>query len=91
MEEAREALDVAMEAMAAGASEVCEPTLWLMCIRRYPGEVVMCGWQDALTFPAWRCVCLQWGARVGRGGGGDGGGGEARGSQRAAGSAGDGG
>ena len=49
MEEAREALQVAMEAMALGAR--CVSPLWLMCIGRFPGEVVasMCGWQGALT------------------------------------------
>ena len=49
VEEAREALQVAMEAMALGAR--CVSPLWLMCIGRFPGEVVasMCGWQGALT------------------------------------------
>ena len=46
MEEAREALQVAMEAMLAGAR--CVSPLWLMCMGRCPGVVVasMCGWQD---------------------------------------------
>jgi hypothetical protein len=38
MEEAREALQVAMAAMALGAR--CVSPLWLMCIGRFPGEVV---------------------------------------------------
>ena len=48
MEEAREALQVAIEAMLDAR---CVNPLWLMCIGRYPGEVVvsMCGWQGALT------------------------------------------
>jgi hypothetical protein len=46
MEEAREALQVAM---ALGAR--CVSPLWLMYIGRFPGEVVasLCGWQGALT------------------------------------------
>jgi hypothetical protein len=49
MEEAREALQVAMEAMALGAR--CVSPVWLMCIGRFPGDVVAstCGWQGALT------------------------------------------
>jgi hypothetical protein len=49
MDEAREALQVAIEAMLAGAR--CVSLLWLMCIGRFPGEAVasMCGWQGALT------------------------------------------
>jgi hypothetical protein len=42
-------LQGAMEAMALGAR--CVSPLWLMCIGRFRGEVVvsMCGWQGALT------------------------------------------
>jgi hypothetical protein len=48
MEEAWEALQVAMEAMLDAR---CVSPLWLMCIGRCPGEAVasMCGWQGALT------------------------------------------
>jgi hypothetical protein len=51
MEEAREALQVAIEAMLDAR---CVSPLWLMCIGRYPpfpGEALasMCGWQGALT------------------------------------------
>ena len=48
MEQAREALQVAIEAMLDAR---CVNPLWLMCIGRYPEEVVvsMCGWQGALT------------------------------------------
>jgi hypothetical protein len=35
-EEAREVLQVAMEAMALGSR--CVSSLWLMCIGRFPGE-----------------------------------------------------
>jgi hypothetical protein len=38
MDEAKEALQVAIEAMLAGAR--CVSPLWLMCIGRFPGEVV---------------------------------------------------
>jgi hypothetical protein len=43
MDEAGEALQVAIEAMLAGAR--CVSHLWLMCIGRFPGEVMasMCG------------------------------------------------
>jgi hypothetical protein len=44
MDEAWEALQVAIEAMLAGAR--CVSPLWLMCIGRFPGEAVvgsMCG------------------------------------------------
>jgi hypothetical protein len=54
MEEAREALQAAMEAMALGAR--CVSPLSLICIGMYPppfpgrgGGVYMCGWQGALT------------------------------------------
>jgi hypothetical protein len=48
MDEAWEALQVAIEAMLAGAR--CVGPLWLMCTSRLPGEVAsMCGWQGALT------------------------------------------
>jgi hypothetical protein len=81
MDEAGEALQLAIEAMLAGAR--CVIPLWLMCIGRYPpfhGKVVsMGGWKGALTCGG---VWLQRGELiVGRGGGGDGGGGEARGPQ----------
>jgi hypothetical protein len=82
MDEAWEALQLAIEAMLAGAR--CVIPLWLMCIGRhppFPGEVAacMCGWKGALTCGG---VWLQRGELiVGRDGGGDGGGGEARGSQ----------
>jgi hypothetical protein len=48
MDEAWEALQVAIEAMLDAR---CVSPLWLMCIGRFPGEVVsfMCGWQGALT------------------------------------------
>jgi hypothetical protein len=48
MDEAWEALQVAMEAMLDAR---CVSPLWLMCIGRLPGEVAasMCGWQGALT------------------------------------------
>jgi hypothetical protein len=43
MDEAREALQVAMEAMLAGAR--CVSPLWYVHVGRFPGEVVasMCG------------------------------------------------
>jgi hypothetical protein len=49
MDEAWEALQAAMEAMLAGAR--CVSPLWLMCIGRIPGEVVVSSrsWQGALT------------------------------------------
>jgi hypothetical protein len=52
MEEAKEALHVAIEAMLAGAR--CVIPLWLMCIGRYPPfpwevAVSSCSWQGALT------------------------------------------
>jgi hypothetical protein len=48
MDEAKEALQVAIEAMLDAR---CVSPLWLRCIGRFPGEVVasMCGWQGALT------------------------------------------
>jgi hypothetical protein len=59
MDEAREALQVAIEAMLAGAR--CVSPLWLMCIGRYPpfhGAVAasMCGWHGALTCGG-ACCC----------------------------------
>jgi hypothetical protein len=48
MDEAKEALQVAIEAMLDAR---CVSPLWLRCIGRFPGEAVasMCGWQGALT------------------------------------------
>ena len=65
MDEAKEALQVAIEAMLDAR---CVSPLWLRCIGRFPGEVVasMCGWQGALTCGG-ACGC--------RGGGGRGSGG----------------
>jgi hypothetical protein len=41
MDEAKEALQVAIEAMLAGAR--CVGLLWLRCIGRFPGEASLCG------------------------------------------------
>jgi hypothetical protein len=81
MDEAREVLQGAMKAMAAG--ERCVIPLWLRCIRQVPcvslvgdGVYVRLVGRTHVSH-----VGVQRGERVGRGGGGDGRGGEARGSQ----------
>ena len=95
MDEAKEALQGAIEAMLDGAR--CVNPLWLMCLarctqvigsRKQAGQVSLLA---GCTHVSWECLWLQRGKRAGRGEGGDGGGREARGSQRAAGSAGGGG
>jgi hypothetical protein len=55
MEEAREALQGAMEAMALGAR--CASPLWLMCIGRYPPFPDSVYVQLVRRTHVWRCVC----------------------------------
>jgi hypothetical protein len=93
MDEAKEALEGAIEAMLDGAR--CVNPLWLMCLARCTQVIesrkCLYGQLAGCTHVSWECLWLQRGERAGRGGGGDGGGREAWGSQRAAGSAGGGG
>jgi hypothetical protein len=81
MDEAWEALQVAIEAMLDAR---CVSLLWLMCMSA-GGVYVRVHVSVAGRTHVWRCVWLQRGElAAGCGGEGDGGGGEARGSQREA-------